>query len=42
MKVYLGEVIHPAAIELLEKQAEVVRPQDHSRGAFLKAIQDVD
>jgi len=42
MKVYLGEVIHPAAVELLEKHAEVVRPKDYSRGAFLEAIKDVD
>jgi len=42
MKVYLGEVIHPAAVELLEKHAEVVRPKDYSRAAFLEAIRDVD
>lgn len=42
MKVYLGEVIHPAGVALLEKHAEVVRPKDYSRGAFLEAIKDVD
>ena len=42
MKVYLGEVIHPAAVELLEKHAEVVSPKDYSRAAFLEAIRDVD
>ena len=42
MKVYLGEVIHPAAVALLEKSAEVVRPKDHSRKAFLEALKEVD
>ena len=42
MKVYLGEVIHPAAVALLEKHAEVVRPKDHSRKAYLEALKDVD
>jgi len=42
MKVYLGEVIHPDAVALLEKHAQVVRPQDHSRQAFLEALQEVD
>jgi D-3-phosphoglycerate dehydrogenase len=42
MKVYLGEVIHPAAVELLEKTAEVVRPKDYSRASFLEAIREVD
>jgi D-3-phosphoglycerate dehydrogenase / 2-oxoglutarate reductase len=42
MKVYLGEVIHPAAVALLEKNAEVVRPKDHSRKAYLEALKDVD
>jgi D-3-phosphoglycerate dehydrogenase len=40
--VYLGEVIHPAALALLEKNAEVVRPKDHSRKAYLEALKDVD
>ncbi len=42
MKVYLGEVIHPEGVALLEKHAEVVRPKDYSRAAFLEAIKDVD
>jgi D-3-phosphoglycerate dehydrogenase len=42
MKVYLGEVIHPDAVALLEKHAQVVRPKDHSRQAFLEALQEVD
>ncbi len=42
MKIYLGEVIHPAAVALLEKSAEVVRPKDHSRKAFLDALKEVD
>ncbi len=42
MKVYLGEVIHPAAVALLEKSAEVIRPKDHSRKAYLDALQEVD
>ena len=42
MKVYLGEVIHPAAVALLEKSAEIVRPKDHSRQAFLDALKEVD
>ena len=42
MKVYLGEVIHSAAVELMARHAEVVRPKDYSRGAFLEAIKDVD
>jgi D-3-phosphoglycerate dehydrogenase len=42
MKVYLGEVIHPAAVALLEKSAEVVRPKDHSRKAYLDALKEVD
>jgi D-3-phosphoglycerate dehydrogenase len=42
MKVFLGEVIHPAAVALLEQSAEVVRPRDHSRQAYLEALQDVD
>lgn len=42
MKVYLGEVIHPDAVALLEKHAQVVRPRDHSRQAYLEALQEVD
>ena len=42
MKVYLGEVIHPDAVALLEKHAQVVRPKDHSRQAFLEALKEVD
>jgi len=42
MKVFLGEVIHPAAVALLEKSAEVVRPRDTSRKAFLEALKEVD
>jgi len=42
MKVYLGEVIHPDAVALLEKHAQVVRPKDHSRQAYLEALQEVD
>jgi len=42
MKVYLGEVIHPAAVALLEKSAEVIRPKDHSRKAYLDALKEVD
>ena len=42
MKVYFNEVIHPAAVALLEKSAEVVRPIDHSQPAFLQALKDVE
>ena len=42
MKVYLGEVIHPAAVELLEKSAEVIRPKDRSRQAYFEALGQVD
>ena len=42
MKVYLGEVIHPEAVALLEKNAEVIRPKDHSRQAYLEALKGVD
>jgi D-3-phosphoglycerate dehydrogenase len=42
MKVFLGEVIHPAAVALLEKSAEIVRPRDYSREAHLEALKDVD
>ena len=42
MKVFLSEVIHPAAIALLEKFAEVVRPRDYSREAYLEALRSVD
>ena len=42
MKIYLGEVIHPDAVALLEKHAQVVRPKDHSRQAYLEALQEVD
>lgn len=42
MKVYLGEVIHSAAVDLLEKSAEVVRPRDRSRQAYLEALREVD
>ena len=42
MKVFLSEVIHPAAVELLEKSLEVIRPADHSREALLKALKDAD
>src|SRR4030042_5463372 len=40
MKVFLSEVIHPAAVALLEKSAEVIRPVDQSRKAFLAALED--
>lgn len=42
MKVYLGEIIHPDALALLEKHAQVVRPKDHSRQAYLEALREVD
>jgi D-3-phosphoglycerate dehydrogenase len=42
MKVFLAEVIHPAALALLEKSAEVVRPKDYSREAYLEALKDAD
>jgi len=42
MKVYLGEVIHPDAVALLEKHAQVVRPKDHSRQAYLEALKEID
>ncbi len=42
MKVYLGEIIHPDAVALLEKHAQVVRPKDHSRQAYLEALPEVD
>ena len=42
MKVYLGEVIHPDAVSLLEKHAQVVRPKDHSRQAYLEALKEID
>ncbi|MDI6753722.1 MAG: hydroxyacid dehydrogenase [Thermodesulfobacteriota bacterium] len=42
MKVFLSEVIHPAAEALLEKSTEVIRPRDHSREAFLEALKDVE
>ncbi len=42
MKVYLGEVIHPEAVALLEKHAQVVRPKDNSRQAYLEALREVD
>lgn len=42
MKVYLGEVIHPDAVALLEKHAQVVRPKDHSRQAYLEALPEVN
>jgi D-3-phosphoglycerate dehydrogenase len=42
MKVFLGEVIHPAALALLEKSAEIVRPRDYSRQAYLEALKDAD
>lgn len=42
MKVFLGEVIHPAAVEKLKKSAEVVRPRDYTRQAFLEAIGEVE
>jgi D-3-phosphoglycerate dehydrogenase len=42
MKVYLGEVIHPDAVAVLEKHAQVVRPKDHSRQAYLEALREVD
>jgi len=42
MKVYLGEVIHPDAVALLEKHAQVVRPKDPSRQAYLEALKEVD
>lgn len=42
MKVYLSEVIHPAAVALLEKNAQIVRPRDNSRASFLEALQEVE
>jgi D-3-phosphoglycerate dehydrogenase len=42
MKVYLGEVIHPAAVSMLEKSAQVVRPKDHSRQSYLEALREID
>jgi D-3-phosphoglycerate dehydrogenase len=42
MKVYLSEVIHPAAVALLEKSAEIIRPRDYSRAAYLEALRDAD
>ena len=42
MKVYLGEVIHPSAVALLEKSAQVIRPKDHSRQAYWEALREVD
>jgi len=42
MKIYLGEAIHPDAVALLEKNAEVVKPKDPSRKAFLEALKEVD
>ncbi len=42
MKVYLGEVIHPQAVSLLERSAEVIRPKDRTRQAFLAALGEVD
>jgi D-3-phosphoglycerate dehydrogenase len=42
MKVYLGEIIHPDAVALLERSAEVVRPQNHSRRAYLEALGKVE
>lgn len=42
MKVYLGEVIHPDAVALLEKHAQVIRPKDNSRQAYLEALQEID
>jgi len=42
MKVLLAEVIHPAAVALLEKSSEVVRPRDHSRQAFLESLKEVE
>lgn len=42
MKVFLSEVIHPAAVALLEKSVEVVRPRDHTRASFLAALQEVE
>ena len=39
MKVYLGEVIHPAAVALLENSAQVIRPKDHSRQAYWEAFE---
>ncbi len=42
MKVFLSEVIHPAAVALLEKSAEIVRPRDYSREAYLEALRDAD
>lgn len=42
MKVFLSEVIHPAAVALLEKSAEIIRPRDNSRESFLEALQEVE
>jgi len=42
MKVFLSEVIHPAAVALLEKNAQIIRPRDNSRASFLEALQEVE
>lgn len=42
MKVFLSEVIHPAAVALLEKNAQIVRPRDNSRASFWEALQEVE
>lgn len=42
MKIYLSEAIHPEAVALLAKHAEVVKPKDPSRKAFLEALREVD
>ncbi len=42
MKIYMGETIHPEAVALLEKKAEIIRPKDNSRPAFLEALKEVD
>ncbi len=42
MKVFLSEVIHPAAVALLEKNAQIVCPRDNSRASFLEALQEVE
>jgi len=41
-KVLVTEYIHPAGVELLETECEVVRPSDSSLAALKQAITDVD
>ncbi|MCX5908951.1 MAG: phosphoglycerate dehydrogenase, partial [Deltaproteobacteria bacterium] len=42
MKVFLGEVIHPEAVALLQRSAEIIKPRDNSRAAFLESLREVD